>query len=125
MKKTYFILTLAFLLISSISFAQSVQGDWELNWDDGQGNSGVATLTIKASTYEVDLNSDGIVDVKGDYSMEGDVMTLQDTEGEQMCSGEATYKAKVKDGKFTMTRISDPCEGRGGPEGVLEFTAKK
>ena len=121
--KFLFILLLAFPI--SI-FAQSVEGDWKITIPAPEGKTMDALLSIDANgTYTVDLGMDGTVNVEGTYTMDGDKMTIQDTKGEQACLGDATagvYTITVDDKSFVMTRVNDPCEGRGGPEGVMSFT---
>ena len=120
--KFLFVLLLAFPI--SI-FAQSVEGNWKVTFPTQDGKTMDALLIIDANgTYTVDLGMDGNVNVEGTYTMDGDKMTIQDIKGEQACLGDGTagvYTITVDDKSLVMTRVNDPCEGRGGPEGVMSF----
>ena len=71
-------------------------------------------------TYAVDFGADGTVENKGKYTVDGAKMTIQDTEGSD-CRGEGVYTFKIEGNTLTMTRVSDPCADRGGPDGVMKM----
>jgi uncharacterized protein YqkB len=71
-------------------------------------------------TYTVDVGADGNIENKGKYSLDGSKMTIQDTEGSD-CNGVGVYTFKIEGDTMTMTRVSDACTERGGPEGVMVF----
>ena len=50
-------------------------------------------------------------------------MTIQDVTGGG-CTGKGVYNVKVTDTALFMNRVSDECEGRGGPEGLMQFKRK-
>lgn len=117
MSKLSFLITglLCFLAVSLS--AQSVVGKWKYEFQTDQGTM-VMSANIKADgTYELDYGIDGTVDVTGKYTISGDEFTIQDETGN--CTGKGVYKVKVDETTMTMTLVSDECEGRGGPEGVM------
>lgn len=112
-------LTLALLLSPLSLMAQSPVGTWKLPVPDGSGNMITLKVNISAEgTFTLDVGDDGTIETKGKYSMDGAKMTIQETEGTE-CTGVGVYTLKVEGDTMTMTRVSDACEGRGGPEGVM------
>ncbi len=114
------LVSLLFLPIGLI--AQSIAGTWKMSVpaDDG------STMTIKVNiaadgTYALDWGADGSVETKGKYTAENGKMTVQDTEGAE-CTSKGVYNYKIEGNTLTMTRISDDCPNRGGPEGVMTMT---
>ena len=79
-------------------------------------------VTMSAdNTYAIDAGADGSVEIRGKYSINGDKITIQDTEGTD-CSGKGVYKLVVQEDQLTMTLISEACEGRGNPNGPMVMT---
>ena len=121
-------LELVFAMLLFIPFfmmAQSPEGDWKITFPTQDGKTMDAKLSMADGKYTVDFGLDGTFEVEGDYTVEGDQITIKDSKGEQACLEEdaiGIYSFKVDDKSFVMTRVSDPCTGRGGPEGVLSFT---
>lgn len=97
--------------------AQSIVGKWKFEFQTDQGTM-VMSANIKADgTYALDFGNDGSVEVTGKYTHSGDEMTIQDDAGD--CTGKGVYNVKVEGDTMTMTRVSDECPNRGGPEGVM------
>ena len=121
------LITLLFAMPIGV-FAQSIAGDWETQVP-GQEEGTLVTIKVKMSddgTYAVDLGGDGTVDINGKYSVTDGVITVQDTDtGPNTCNGKGMYKLETTDTTLKMTRISDECDGRGGPDGVMEMTRSK
>lgn len=112
-------LTLALLLSPLSLMAQSPVGSWKLSVPDDKGNMIPLKVDISdQGTYTLDFGADGSVETKGKYSMDGAKMTIQDAEGTD-CTGVGVYTLKVEGDTMTMTRVSDACTNRGGPEGVM------
>jgi hypothetical protein len=112
-------LTLTVLLSPLSLMAQSPVGSWKLPVPDGSGNMITLKVDISAEgTFTLDVGADGNIETKGKYSMDGAKMTIQETEGTE-CTGVGVYTLKVEADTMTMTRISDACTDRGGPEGVM------
>lgn len=112
-------LTLALLLSPLSLMAQSPVGSWKLPVPDGSGNMITLKVDISAEgTFTLDVGADGNIETKGKYTMDGAKMTIQETEGTE-CTGVGVYTIKIEGDTMTMTRISDACTDRGGPEGVM------
>lgn len=112
-------LALALLLSPLSLMAQSPVGSWKVPVPDGNGNMITLKVDISAEgTFTLDVGADGSIETKGKYSMDGAKMTIQETEGTE-CTGVGVYTLKVEGDTMTMTRISDACTDRGGPEGVI------
>lgn len=71
-------------------------------------------------TYTLDYGADGTIESKGKYSLDKDQMTIQDTEGSD-CNAPGVYSIQVTDKSLIMTRVSEGCANRGGPEGVMKL----
>ena len=108
------------VLLSPLSLmAQSPVGSWKLPVPDGSGNMITLKVDISAEgTFTLDVGADGNIETKGKYTMDGAKMSIQETEGTE-CTGVGVYTIKVEGDTMTMTRISDACTDRGGPEGVM------
>ena len=112
-------LTLALLLSPLSLMAQNPVGSWKLPVPDGSGNMITLKVDISAEgTFTLDVGADGNIETKGKYTMDGAKMSIQETEGTE-CTGVGVYTIKVEGDTMTMTRISDACTDRGGPEGVM------
>lgn len=116
-----FLALFCFCLPFALSAQSAAVGEWKTSFPDDKGNMIPVHLSIKAdNTYAVDFGADGTVDIKGKYMDVEGHLTIQDTEGSD-CAGEGVYQLEVTAGGMKMTRISDECEGRGGPDGVMAF----
>lgn len=90
---------------------------------DQEGNPVPLQVTINSGgTYSVDIAGDGNVDINGKYELNDGKMTVQDTGGPEACNGKGVYSIEVTEKTLKMTRVSDECPNRGGPEGVMNFT---
>jgi len=118
--KTLLHLFLAFIAMLPFGLmAQSPVGTWNMSIPDENGKMTPLKAVISADgAYALDFGVDGTIDIKGKYTMEGGKMTIQDTEGSD-CTAQGVYTLKVEGDILTMTRVSDGCTGRGGPEGVM------
>lgn len=114
--------TLALLVMLPFGLmAQSHVGVWKMSVPDENGKLMPLTVTMSSEgTYAVDFGADGTVDIKGKYTLDGGKMTIQDTEGSD-CTEQGVYTLKVEGDTLTMTRVSDGCTNRGGPEGVMSM----
>ena len=112
--------SLAVLFLMPLTLAaQSPAGSWKLNVPDENGTMIPLHVDISDDgTYTLDFGADGKVDARGKYSLDSDKMTIQDTEGSD-CTEAGVYAYKNDGTTMTMTRISDACTGRGGPDGVI------
>lgn len=121
------LLGLLFCLPFTVLAQNSIVGDWKMQIPDDQGNMMTLKVSMKAdNTYAVDFGADGSVEINGKYTIEGDQMTIEDTSGPNACPNQkGVYKIVVTDTTNTMTKVSDACEGRSGPEGKMVFTRMK
>lgn len=99
--------------------AQNPVGAWKMSVPDENGKMTPLKVDISADgTYAVDFGADGTIENKGKYTLDGGKMTIQDTEGSD-CTEQGVYTLKIEGDTMTMTRVSDGCANRGGPEGVM------
>jgi len=121
MTKCNRVLLAAILLFPLGLAAQSPVGTWKLSIPGEDGKMIPVTANIADNgTYALDFGADGTVETKGKYSMDKDQMTIQDTEGTD-CTASGVYTIMVDEKTLTMTRVSDGCPNRGGPEGVMKM----
>ena len=112
-------LTLALLLSPMSLMAQSPVGSWKLSVPDATGTMiPLKVIMSDGGTFTLDFGADGVVETKGKYTLDGTKMTIQETEGSQ-CTEIGVYTLKVEGDTLTMTKVSDSCPNRGGPEGVI------
>ena len=79
-------------------------------------------LEMAAGKYMVDFGNDGTIEIEGVYELQETQMTIKDTGGERACLNQVgVYSFKVTTEDLIMTPISDPCEGRSGPD-AMQFT---
>ena len=69
----------------------------------------------------VDLGMDDVIDIKGEYTVDGDKITMQDKEGEMMCADKGVYTFTVEGDAMKLERVEDACAGRGDAA-IREFT---
>lgn len=99
--------------------AQSPVGTWKMSIPDQDGKMTPVNVQMSEDgTYAIDFGADGTIDLKGKYTLEGGKITVQDAEGSD-CTAPGVYTLKIEGDTLTMTRVSDGCTGRGGPEGVM------
>lgn len=116
--------TFSLCVLSLSMMGQAHIGDWKIDVPMEDGTTVSAKLSITESTYALDMGVDGSVDAEGKYTMKGSEMTINDTGGPFSCPPEATgvYSIVVEGNTLMMERVSDECETRGNPEGVMHFT---
>ncbi|MCB0588194.1 MAG: hypothetical protein KDD06_23075 [Phaeodactylibacter sp.] len=110
----------------NLSAQSSPVGEWKIMVPDRSQEGAMIPLfvTIKADNiYWLDFGGDGNVEGTGKYVAKGNQMIIQDAEGSE-CTGKGIYTFEVTDKSMTMTRVSDECEGRGGPDGKMEFSRR-
>ena len=122
MKYAMRILILVCVSLPLSLFSQNITGSWKMTVPTEDGGSVQFKATINADgTYSLDFGADGQVEVTGKYSVKDGVMTFHDVSGSD-CTAKGVYKVSVSGDTLTMTRVSDGCENRGGPEGVMKMT---
>ena len=115
-KMKIFCTALICCLALSIS-AQSIVGKWKMEFSSDEGTFAIAVDLKDNGTYTLDFGVDGTIEVNGKYTISGDTMTINDVDGD--CKGKGVYTAKATSTTLTMTRVTDECSNRGGPEGVM------
>lgn len=119
----FLFLSLIFLFPLALS-AQSIAGAWMMTVPTDDGGTSMIKLMIKDNgTFTVDFGNDGSVDINGQYETSGDQITVVELDGDgASCKGvKGVYQFTVDASNFVMTRVSDSCESRGGPEGKMVF----
>lgn len=127
MKKILFNLSILLLFPLFVMSQSSIVGAWMTEIPNPEGVIIPVKLVISEDgSYTVDFGNDGTVEINGKYELNGDQITIWDVAGEMACldAGKAVYKFAVDAEAFAMTRVTDPCEGRGGPEGKMAFRRK-
>ncbi len=117
--------TLLLCFVATTAMGQSYVGDWSIETTMDDGTTVVAKLTItEGGSYSVDVGNDGSIEAEGKYTMNGSEMTVQDTGGTFACPSDAkgVYSIVVEGKTLMMERVSDDCESRGNPDGVMHFT---
>jgi hypothetical protein len=121
MTKRNRLLFAAMMLLPLGLAAQSPVGLWKFSVPTQDGKMIPLTVNIADNgTFALDFGADGTIDTKGKYSMDHDTMTIEETEGTE-CTAVGVYTIKVDEKTMTMTRVSDGCPNRGGPEGVMKM----
>jgi len=108
-------LLLALLVVSPMLLAaqHDMTGSWVSSGETPEGESWSIKLTFdEDGTYSVDMNADGSVEVQGDYTIDGDQITLQDKPGDNSCESPGVYKFNVEGDNCTVTVVADDCPGR-------------
>ncbi len=109
------------MMVCGFSQEISPVGTWTVSTDNGMAKISF----LEDGTYEVDANNDGTIEVYGKYSLEGNQMTVQDTEVSEgnSCSADdkGVYKITMEDGKMISEKVSDDCADRH-PDEPLTWT---
>ena len=109
-------------------FSQAFVGDWTISIPSDDGKTTMtAHLAIQGDgTYTVDFGEDGQVELHGTYEVSGDQMIIRDKEGGEGCppGAKGVYTYAITDEGMTMTRVSDECGTRGGPDGKMVFSRR-
>ncbi len=114
-----------FCFSTSLSAQDTPVGEWEAMVPGKEEGSMIPLhVTIKSDNiYWVDFGGDGQVEITGKYVAKGNQIAIEDVEGSD-CNGKGIYTFETTDEGMTMTRVSDECEGRGGPEGKMVFSRR-
>lgn len=70
-------------------------------------------LLVEFSATEMVATMQGQLMVKSKITLTGDILTLEDIEGEVACPGMAKYKISFTDRGMRMSPVEDPCAERG------------
>ena len=121
------ILGLLFCLPFTLLAQNGIVGNWTMQIPDDQGNLMSLKVMMKENgTYSFDFGAYGTNEIEGKYTIDGNKITIEDTSGPNACPNQkGVYTFVITENTNTMTRVSDPCEGRSGPEGKMVFTRLK
>lgn len=124
MKSLKLVLLLLCFCIPMGLFAQDVVGTWQTEIPTEDGGTMLMAVTLNADgTYGVDFGPDGKIEISGKYEINKGQMTIQNVSGDD-CTEKGVYNFKVTATDLIMNRVSDPCIGRSGPEGLMQFKRK-
>jgi hypothetical protein len=89
------------------SGSQAVVGNWT-------NSLGTVWMLNGNGTFDVDLNHDGKRDAWGNYTVDGDKLTVRGTGGmvPQGCNGKGVYRFTRGQDTLRFTRVSDKCQVR-------------
>lgn len=72
-----------------------------------------AGVSIDFTATEMTATMQGQLLVKSKISVAGDIMTIEDLEGQVACPGIAKFKVTFTEKGFRLTPVEDPCAERG------------
>jgi hypothetical protein len=75
---------------------------------------GTVWLLKADGTFQVDLNKDGKPDIWGNYTVSGDMLTINEVRGNtpKVCKQPATYRFERTGNELHFTLVSDKCKLR-------------
>jgi len=102
--------------------AQDIAGTWKFDMPMPDGSNVPVKAVVSENTYEFDFGMDGTVETTGDYTVEGDVITISNRTGDGECPPEAEgkYSFVVEGESMTITFVNDDCGG--GPDQPITWT---
>jgi hypothetical protein len=116
---------LVIMLAPIFGWTQSdLQGAWLIDYETDSGPIEILLELMEGGEHQIDLGNDGIPDIKGVWTVEGDQVTMGDEVGEVSCQDDTVFAYKLEGETLTFTAVKDPCQ-RVGPKGFLEFTRKE
>lgn len=105
------------LLAPALAGAQAKKvtpGLYELVPDAGfSANFDPNGVVVEFTDASMTATMQGQLLVKSKISLEGDIMTLEDLEGQVACPSIAKFKVTFTDKGFRLTPMEDPCPERG------------
>ena len=112
---------------SSGLFAQELAGNWTMQVPGPEEGTMVDLLLtmMDDGTFHVDFGIDGAVEIKGAYELDGDQITIWETEAvEGMGCGptKGVYSYTVSETTLDLARISDDCEDPWRPRRHAVYT---
>ena len=110
-----------FVSLLSVLHAQSIDNrNWKASFSDPINDT--LTFHIHSDSSFV-TNSKGEVMLRTNCIFNGDTLTLSDYgTGEHDCPDKGKYKINLKDDSFTLSVISDPCDGRNQAINGIKWT---
>lgn len=116
MNKLFFCLILSLLLSPLFLSGQSIYGSWAMEGTTSDGETVTNTVSfMENGQMTVDFGSDGSVDVEAAFTLDGNQISISDSNEESPCYNKIGIYAFSIDGK-TMTAevVEDPCDERRG-----------
>ncbi len=107
---TLFLMLIVHFTITAQEPDSPVVGKWEKYFN----GTTMTFLLEKNLNYTVDFESDGNVEVRGTYKIDGDQITFNDKPGGYASPDPGIYTYKVENNKITFVIKDDPTEGRSG-----------
>ena len=82
----------------------------------GRWSNSLGTVWILSAdgTFQVDLNKDGKTDISGNYTVSGDILTINELRGKtaKACKQPATYRFERVGNELHFTLVNDKCKRR-------------
>lgn len=117
MKQSFSVLVFTMVFAAAVSAQQnSIIGKWTGEFPAQNGQPATKfSLIITDNSYQMDIGMDGVADITGAYTLDGQQITIWDTAGQNICpSDQKGVYAFVRDGDtLTFTKVTDACPGRG------------
>ena len=118
--RALFVTNLILHLFAPSIFPQPPVGIWNAQVKTADGQPFTWQFQVhEDGTYSIDFGIDGIIDITGNYSTDGDKITVQDKTGETRCQEQGVYKFQVMDDVLQLKPIVDECDFRRPPDKVL------
>lgn len=116
MKISQLLFAAALLLVPFFTQAQDHIGSWQWTTTGPDGSAMPIQVTFKAdNTFEIDFGADGQVEENGEYSMNGNRMTIKViSDGSQCTNKVGVYDMSISGDTATATMVSDECDARRG-----------
>lgn len=121
---TYLCGGLLLLLSYTIQAQATLAGTYSMEIPGEYGMLKIKLNINDGGTFTVDFGDDDSVEVNGNYEVNGNQITIwetSNTEDTACVNAKGVYTFTVDAQALNMDRISDPCTGRGGPEGKMSF----
>jgi hypothetical protein len=116
MKTQFFLrITLVCALVALVSACATAPSSKPASLVGRWSNSLGTVWILKADgTFQVDLNKDGKPDVWGNYTVSGDILTINEVRGNtpKVCKQPATYRFERVGNELHFTLVSDKCKLR-------------
>ena len=118
-----------FLLVLLFAFpffvhAQSLVGNWTIENTGPDGTTMQSLLTFNDDgTMTIDFMNDGRIDVRSDYKVDGNKVTVKDTQEHSDCYGTiGIYEVSFDGNTCSVKPIDDPCDTRRGDGSGIVMT---
>ncbi len=126
MKKLYFLFFYAFLSPDQIYAQTELAGTWQGKFEGDYMTSEVIWKFL-AQSYELDLDSDGSIEVSGKWETDGKRLFLWDVGGPMACpeTERGEYTFELIDNSLKLTLVEDNCPGRKMMGPTIDWNRKE